>query len=88
MTNKKPVEGIVALSYKGKWFTLADKSQEDDFEAPYIDVSWAIGDGLPEHVQNCRYYGIPAYIGDNADLTAKIEKLNKVIDLIEEQTNT
>lgn len=73
--NNKPK--IKAYDYKGKWFVLMDENRADDedYERPEVNVEWVMGKGLAEHVENCTYYGIPAYIGDNQDLKDKIEKL-------------
>ena len=69
---------IIASDYKGKWFVLQDEDIEDDFsmEAHY-DVDYYTGEGLREHVENCRYYGIPAYIGADKDLHARIEAIEE-----------
>lgn len=71
---------IIASSYKGKWFILQDETDEDDYPAPYIDVAWAMREGLREHVENCRYYGIPPYVGNDKDLNKKIKTISEELD--------
>lgn len=67
---------IKAYDYKGKWFVLQDPSNDDmDLERPDVDVAWAMGVGLQEHVGNCVYYGIPAYIGSDKKLNKRIEHI-------------
>ncbi len=68
---------IVASDYKGKWFVLEDGETGD---APHIDIEWATGEGLPEHVENCLYYGIPAYIGANQELHDRIKRIEADFD--------
>jgi len=74
---------IVASDYKGKWFVLQDEDVEDEYDLvrDEIDVHWVMGEGLQEHVENCRYYGIPAYIGKNEELKAKIKKIEDEFDI-------
>jgi len=74
---------IVASDYKGKWFVLQDEDVEDEYALvrDEIDVGWATGEGLLEHVENCLYYGIPAYIGKDQDLHDKIAKIQKDFDV-------
>lgn len=73
---------IVATDYKGKWFSLCDENELDvmDFERKEINTDWVVGEGLQEHVENCIYYGIPAYLGKNKDLHEKIAKLEKELN--------
>jgi len=72
---------IIADDYKGKWFVLQDEDVNCDFGRKEIDIAWATGEGLPEHVENCLYYGIPAYIGDNQELKDKIANIEKDFDV-------
>lgn len=71
---------IKAVDYKGKWFTLQDELYEEgfDFERKEIDVDLVIEKSLKEHVKNCIYYGIPAYIGKDEKLKARIKELEDV----------
>lgn len=72
---------IVASSYKGKWFVLQDSDIEDDlFMDAHVDVDYYTGHGLREHVETCRYYGIPAYIGSNKKLLKQIASIEKELD--------
>lgn len=75
MQNKQ--NNITAIDYKGKWFILQDVGMEDDFDyvRPDVDVSWASGEGLAQHVANCVYYGIPAYCGSDEELHRKIKEI-------------
>jgi hypothetical protein len=70
---------IKAYDYKGKWFVLQDADKEDDFdvERPEIDIAYVTGEGLPEHVENCIYYGIPAYIGADVELHKRIKRIEE-----------
>ena len=78
---------IIASDYKGKWFVLEDEDNSFGYERKEINVDWVMGEGLQDHVENCRYYGIPAYTGSDKDLNEKIEKINKKIDFIEGDTS-
>lgn len=66
---------IIADDYKGKWFVLQDENIDCQYERKEINVEWVMGEGLEEHVENCLYYGIPAYLGDNQDLHKRIEEI-------------
>jgi hypothetical protein len=73
---------IVAVDYKGKYFTLQDEDTLDpayDFVLEYVDVDKTLNDSklLRQHVEHCRYYGIPAYHGSNKVLNAKIEEIEQ-----------
>lgn len=71
---------IIASDYKGKWFVLEDEPGDDfSFERKEINVGWVISEGLREHVENCNYYGIPAYVGADKELHAKIEAIEKTL---------
>ena len=71
---------IIADDYKGKWFVLQDSDIDCDFERKEINVDWVLGEGLREHVENCLYYGIPAYLGKDKELHAKIKKIEKELN--------
>lgn len=71
---------IIAIDYKGKYFTLQDNDIPLDFmdyPLPYIDVEHIISNdqNLKEHVEECQYYGIPSYHGSNEDLKNRINKI-------------
>lgn len=70
---------INAYDYKSKWFVLMDSDKEDDFDfaRPDINVDWAMGEGLKDHVENCLYYGIPAYLGADQELHDRIKKIEE-----------
>jgi hypothetical protein len=76
---------IIASDYKGKWFVL----QDEDFDLewvhprPEINVEYVMNEGLYEHVENCRYYGIPAYLGKDKTLKTRIREINETIDRLE-----
>lgn len=76
---------IVAADYKGKWFVLQDEDIEDEFCAirPEISIEYVTGEGLRDHVENCLYYGIPAYLGNDKELHDKIRQIEK--ELVEDQ---
>lgn len=74
---------IIAIDYKGKYFTLQDNDIPLDFmdyPLPYIDVEHIIGsdDALREHVESCIYYGIPPYHGDDEKLKERINSMYPV----------
>lgn len=75
---------IIAEDYKGKWFILQDEDIESDYERKEINVEWVMNEGLREHVENCLYYGIPTYIGDNKELKEKIAKIQEDLEKSEE----
>lgn len=81
---------IVASNYKGKWFVLEDEGSEDDWSYPaHVDVDYYLTDeGLTEHVEKCRYYGIPAYIGADGSLLARIKKIDETLREGEEESLT
>lgn len=73
---------IIAIDYKGKYFTLQDEDivlDYMDYPLPYIDVEHIINndDQLRDHVENCQYYGIPAYYGSDESLNSRIEAIYK-----------
>lgn len=74
-----------ALNYKGKHFILADDDVEEDWEGLdlYVDADKVSSKEtlLRSHVEACRYYGIPAYIGKNTELKARIETIDQEIDV-------
>jgi len=74
--NKPNKKEIVAVDYKGKHFILYDKDMVDELYIidPYIDVAKVL-ENLEDHVEQCRYYGIPAYVGKDRELKEKIEEL-------------
>ena len=72
---------IQAIDYKGKYFLLEDDDYMDengmDFVLDYVDVDKIINDekALENHVAQCIYYGIPAYIGQDKELNKKIAEM-------------
>jgi hypothetical protein len=76
---------IIASDYKGKWFVLQDEDFDDDWAdpRPEINVEYVMNEGLYEHVQNCRYYGIPAYLGTDEKLKMRIKEINETIDEVQ-----
>lgn len=71
---------IIATSYKGKHFVLEDEDCVDEFDIiDDIDVGRVISNesSLRNHVVDCIYYGIPAYIGNNKELKDKIDKIEQ-----------
>ena len=73
----------VAESYKGKHFVIVDEDMSDGFIDPYIDVERVIADNLEGHVSDCRYYGIPAYLGKDQSLHKRIGAINAELDKLE-----
>ena len=71
------------IDYKGgKYYMIADKIDDDgfDFSVGTITDEKLTDNFLREHVDACRYYGIPPYIGRNKELTDRIEKLQDEYD--------
>lgn len=71
---------IIAIDYKGKYFTLQDEDialDYMDYPLPYIDTESIISndENLREHVENCQYYGIPPYWGSNEELKKRIDDM-------------
>jgi len=59
------------IDYKGKYFIIEDKNMYDamDFIVGTIEKSETLKeDFIINHKENCRYYGIPPYIGKDKDL--------------------
>ncbi len=75
--------GIIASDYKGKWFVLEDGDPAQN-ERPEVNLEYVMGVGLSDHVENCRYYGIPAYVGSDTALHAKIQAIESALDAQEE----
>lgn len=76
---------IIAIDYKGKYFTLQDDDIVLDYmeyPLPYIDVEHIISNdqNLREHVEQCQYYGIPAYYGTNVELQKRIGEIYKSLE--------
>lgn len=67
------------IDYKGKYFILQDKVHDEcyDFEIGEMEDEEITDEFLHQHVLDCIYYGIPAYIGENKELAAKIDALYK-----------
>jgi len=56
------------VNYKGKHFIIKDKLDELDFEVGTITRTQALNkEFIKEHKGLCRYFGIPAYIGEDKD---------------------
>ena len=70
---------IICSDYKGKWFVLEDGDPAHN-ECPEVNLEYVLGVGLSDHVENCRYYGIPAYIGSDSALNEKIAAINAALD--------
>ena len=60
------------IDYKGKHFIIQDKLFELDYQCFYpktISKKKALEkDFIEWHKDNCEYYGIPCYIGDDKDM--------------------
>ena len=65
------------IDYKGKYFMLADEVGDYDIEVGTIHFREIIGDRewLIDHINQCEYYGIPPYTGENKDLISLISRL-------------
>jgi len=59
------------IDYKGKYFIIQDKDIDDEYGMDFVNgeitkkAAISIAEG---HKENCRYYGIPPYIGKDKDL--------------------
>ena len=74
------IKNIVAVDYKGKHFVLMDKDRVDDtwdIVDDNIDIKTVIEKNLKAHVMDCIYYGIPAYVGNDKELNARIKELKE-----------
>lgn len=73
-TPSKQEKKIVAVDYKGKHFILCDEDCIDDMDIldENIAIQHEIDHNLENHVSDCHYYGIPAYIGNDSRLKEKI----------------
>ena len=57
------------VDYKGKHYIIQDKLYDLDYEIGEIEKEKAIDKIFSEiHISNCKYYGIPAYIGKDEDM--------------------
>lgn len=68
----------IALDYKGKHFILADENQgEDEVLNEYVDCEKIINSDklLEEYIEDCIYYGIPTYLGEDKKLKKRIKKI-------------
>ena len=62
---------ILLVDYKGKWQVPHDEDFVDEEDLPYV-----VGETTKEeliknkenHLEACRYYGIPAYVGKDKEL--------------------
>jgi len=74
----------VATDYKGKYFDICDEDRvyDDDIILNYIDIDKIISNDkeLRQHVWQCRYYGIPPYIGNDDELNKRIDRLQEEYD--------
>lgn len=80
---KKSMKEYIMNNYKGKYFMLCDKIDEDDymgFEIGRMREDEITDEFLKEHVDACIYYGIPAYYGKDKKLAKRIERLYKEYD--------
>jgi hypothetical protein len=76
---KKPTYKL--CDYKGKHFIIQDELDDDDYDAGEIEKSAVMDDGwLRTHVENCLYFGIPAYFGKDKELKDRINKLYEEYD--------
>lgn len=76
-----------AVNYKGKHFILQDNdtiTDEDDV-LDWIDIDIIITENwvLKKHVTDCLYYGIPAYIGKDKELTKRIDYIIEEYDKLQ-----
>lgn len=61
--------------YKGKHFVLGDRPDEMFGDQGTIEDDKITDQFLEDHVDACRYYGIPAYIGKDLELKKRINKI-------------
>ena len=63
----EPLKEFYLLDYKGKFTIIAD--EEDDTFGYVGRISRAeVIDEATERIEDAKYYGVPAYIGDDAEL--------------------
>lgn len=71
------------IDYKGKYFMLQDTVDTDsewgwmDIEIGEMDDKDITDEFLKVHIENCIYYGIPSYIGEDKELINRIDKFEK-----------
>lgn len=73
--------------YKGKWFVLCDSVDPEDFEIGEIREDEITDGFLQAHVEASRYYGIPAYNGNDEKLKRRINSVNMLLDVLEDEKN-
>ncbi len=57
------------IDYKGKYFILCDSDATGDEYCGSIKYEDALKkDFIESHLEKCNYYGIPAYLGYDAEL--------------------
>ena len=67
------------IDYKGKHFILQDEIMDDmyDYEIGEMNEKEITDDFLKDHVQDCNYYGIPAYVGEDKNLIQAIKEIEE-----------
>ncbi len=70
---KKQSKEFFLVDYKGKYTVIQDKLWDDDVCIGLISKDQAIKQAK-ERLDDCRYYGIPAYIGQDKDLLEKYKQ--------------
>ena len=66
-------------NYKGKHFVLCDEPDDIYGDIGTIDDKDITDMFLENHVEQCLWYGIPEYIGNNKELHKRIELARETI---------
>jgi len=69
---------LVLADYKGKYDIIMDEDCADDLDFIVGEISKEDAlEEASERIENCTYYGVPAYIGNDPDLL-KAYKVNPI----------
>ena len=71
------------IDYKDKYFIITDLNYEDeygmDFEVGQITLDEITDEWLKGHCEATLYYGIPSYIGKDAELNKRVKRMEKIV---------
>lgn len=77
------------IDYKGKYFIIADLDYEDewgmDFEVGQINETEITDEWLKDHCEATLYYGIPPYLGKDAELNKRVKIMEEIVAKEEEE---
>jgi hypothetical protein len=64
-------------NYKGKHFVLSDEPDDLFGDIGTMKTEDISEDWLSDHIDDCIYYGIPAYVGGDKELRGRVTELMK-----------